>query len=255
MPRWTPLASSWAKFHRASTHGNALSAELTRVMGEQNQAIAVEPEIKNGQAIVRVTRIPEFREAGLFMGDAVTNYRAALDHLAWDLVKLGSQPRLTAKQAMQVQFPFATSAVEFSQQRARRLPGITDTEWEIIREYQPYRRGDKGRTMRLLRHVSDTDKHRFIAPAVVCATGFVGHIAAVGCTISDYRRFSPKRALHVGTKLVTMTVVPDSPEYDVKINSQIAVQPSLGRGIPLMPAMFEVRAVVLEVLSRFEAML
>jgi hypothetical protein len=155
---------------------------------------------------------------------------------------------------MQVQFPFANSALDLNGQRNRRVPGIPDAEWGIIREYQPYRRGDRGRAMALLRRVSDVDKHRYIAPAVACATGFVGQVLITGCTVHNVRRYSPKRALHVGTQLMAMTVLPILREYDVQIESQITVQPSLDRGVALMPAMLGVRGVVLEILSRFDAL-
>ena len=226
-------------------------------MGEYGEPIAVERQIKGGDAFLRVTRVPEFREAGLLLGDAVTNFRAALDHLTWDLVKLGSHGRLAPKEALQIQFPLANSAAGFRvpEHRRRRMPGITDEQWRIVGQYQPYQRGDRGRAMRLLRQISDTDKHRFIAPAVACATGYVGRVQIIGCTVHNVRRFPPNRALHVGAKLISMSITPISTEYDVKIESQITVNPSLGYGVPLGPAVFGIRETVKEILSRFEAML
>lgn len=255
MARWHPLESSWAKFHRASTHLGDLDREIVRIMGEHPEAIDTDRQVDAEEAFLRVTRVPGFREAGLFLGDAVTNYRAALDHLTWDLVKLGSHPRLTPKQAMQVQFPLANSAKEFGDQQGRRAPGISDDEWNIVRDYQPYRRDDRGRALRFLRALSDTDKHRFIVPAVVTHTRFVGQIRFIGCVGTDIWMCSPRRALHVGTKLVRVRFDVTAAEHDVQIDSEMTVQPSLGHGVPIMPTMMLVREAVLEVISRFEARL
>ncbi|MEA2536564.1 MAG: hypothetical protein QOF11_798 [Chloroflexota bacterium] len=255
MANWTPLESSWAKFHRASSHLQDLDGELRRIAGEHAEPIGIERKINAQEAFLRVTRVPEFREAGLLLGDSVNNFRAALDHLTWDLVKLGLHPRLAPKQAIQVQFPLANSAKEFGNQRGRRTPGISDAEWRIIREYQPYRRDDRGRAVRVLRELSDTDKHRFIVPAVVSRSRFVGQIRLVGCAGTGIWMCPPRRALHVGTKLVRVQITPTEPEYDVQINSQMTVQPSLGRGVPLMPSMLSVRTVTLEILSRFEELI
>jgi hypothetical protein len=221
-------------------------------MGQHDQALGVERQINASEASLRITRVPEFREVGLRLGDSVNNYRAALDHLMWDLVKLGTHPRLTAQQAMQVQFPLANSSRDLGNQRGRRAPGIGDDEWRIIGEYQPYRRDWRGRAVRVLRHLSDTDKHRFIVPAVTTGTTFLGQIRMTGCVGTAIWMRSPRAALHVGAKLVRLAITPTAPEYDVQIESQIAVQPCLSRGIPLAPALADVRAVVLEVLGRCE---
>lgn len=252
---WTPLASSWAKFHRASAHLQDLDAELRRIAGEHADPIDIERKIDAHEAFLRVTRVPEFREAGLLLGDAVNNYRAALDHLAWDLVKLGSHPRLTANQATGVQYPFAKSWASLQTQRNQRVPGIPNDEFAIIRAYQPYRSDNRGRAMAMIRRLSDTDKHRFIVPAVASHTRFVGQIRFIGCTGTDTWMCSPRRALHLGTKLVRVRFTPTHAEYDVEIESQMTVQPSLGRGVPLMSTMISVRETVLDILSRFEARL
>jgi hypothetical protein len=252
MARWTPLASSWAKFHRAGVHLHDLNAEMVRLAAAHPEPIDIERKVNPTEAFLRVTRVPEFREAGLLLGDAVNAYRAALDHLAWDLVKLGTHPRLTPNQATKVQYPLARSWNNLRGQRNQRLPGIVNADFALIRAYQPYRSDDRGRVMRSLRQLSDMDKHRYIVPAVMSHTDFRGTIRLTGCAATGIWMSSPRRALHVGTKLVRVRIVPTDPTYDVDIDSEMTVQPSLGRGVPVVASVEQIRAVVLELLSAFE---
>ena len=248
-----PLASSWAKFHRAGTHLDALNAEMARI-SDDPEAFVFERQFNGQEAALVVTRVPDLREAGLILGDAVNCYRAALDHLVWDLVKMGTHPTLTDQQAKQVQFPFAQSTTDFANptHRTRRAPGIDDTEWRIIRSYQPYRRDDRGRAMRRLRDLSDTDKHRYIYPAFFAPVDFRGNVRFTNCAASGIWMRRPQRPLDVGVKLARVRIVDAAPDRDVQFESQFTLQPSLGRGVPLGPALSAIRAAVLGVLSAIE---
>jgi hypothetical protein len=231
MAHWTPLESSWAKFHRAEAHRVSLKGELDRVMDDEEGALHVKTEIKGLEACQRVTRLPDFREAGLIFGDAVANYRAALDHLAWDLVQLGSDPR--PKRPNQVQFPFAALARKFrtAEHRQRRAPGISDTQWRLMGRYQPYTHGKRGRAMRSLRDISDSEKHRRVIPTISSASAFRGTIAATRCRVGPPRFFPLHRALYVGAKVVSMDVTPEGLEWDVQIEGSALLRPSLGRAV------------------------
>jgi hypothetical protein len=254
MAAWTPLASSWAKFHRAGTHLDCLNDKIGE-MADDPEAVTVERLFKGKDAFLVVTRVPDMREAGLIMGDAVSCYRAALDHLVWDLVKMGTHAALAPQQAKQVQFPFAQNAREFKapNHRARRAPGIADADWRIIKGYQPYRRSDQGRAMRRLRDLSDTDKHRYIYPAFISPLDFQGNVRLINCAAEAIWMRQVQHPLSVGVKLVRVRLIDATPERDVQIESHITLQPSLGRSVSLEPALAAIRETVLEVLSRFEA--
>jgi hypothetical protein len=254
MARYAPLESSWSKFRWASKQLDALNVELGRLVTPENQTLSTEREIKEGVVTVRVTRVPDFREAGLILGDSVNNYRSVLDHLMWDLVKLGSHGRLSAKEAKDVQFPYANKRRDLTlSERHRRGPGVSPEHWKIIGRYQPYSRGDRGRTMRFLNRISNMDKHRTIVPAAFSVTGFHAVWKLSECVLSDIQLLStPKRVLQVGTKLASARITPTGPEPNVEIESQIAVQPSLSRGVPVLPSMLHLHATVKAILSDFE---
>jgi hypothetical protein len=253
MAPWVPLESSWVKYHWAGTHLRYLQGELLRIASLKPEPFEVDQQIDARETWLRVIRVPEYREAGLMIGDAVHNYRAALDHLVWDLVKLGSHPQLTEKQAQRVQFPLAKSLASLQQQRRDRMPGVDDDPWRVVRLYQPYRRDDRGRAMRSLRDLSDMDKHRFIVPAVASAKSFVGRTSFVGCVGTGVWQISSRRSLHVGSKLMRVWFTPTAHDYHVDIKSEVAVEPCLGRGVLLMPTMLAIGECVREVLTSCEA--
>lgn len=256
MTRLAPLESSWAKFHRAEKHHSALRRNINRVLDDKRGPFHVERKIQGNQAFLRVTRLPDLRDAGLIFSDAVGNYRAALDHLTWDLVQLGTHPRLTTKGAKQIQFPFAATARDFRKPTHRKLraPGISDVQWRLMGRYQPYSKDMRGRVMRALRDISDRDKHRKVTPTVSCATGYRGTITTVGCRISGSPRYFPaNRALYVGAKIITVDVTPHVAAWDVHIESDVRLRPALTRAIPILWVADHIRVLVREVLTAFEA--
>lgn len=247
--RWTPLASSWAKFHRAGTHLDGLNDELARINGD-SESVGVDMEGKADEVFLRLTSLPYLREVGLLIGDTVNNYRAALDHLAWDLVKLGADPK--PKRPDKIYYPLARSWESLRARRREWLPGVGDDAFRIIRLHQPYRRDRRGFLLRTLRDISDIDKHRYFVPAAHSMTGFVGRTTLHDCTLTRDWRCSPRRALYVGMKVYRVWISAVGPVPNVEIESQMSVEPCLSRGVAIMDTMTGIRSEVLLILSAFE---
>src|SRR5262245_24739618 len=55
-------------------------------------------------------------------GDAIHNYRCALDHIAWQLVRHGKTPK--PPQENRVQFPIYREETAFRRRQGERLPGV-----------------------------------------------------------------------------------------------------------------------------------
>jgi hypothetical protein len=107
----------------------------------------------------------------MILGDAVHNYRGALDHLTWELVRRFST-RLSPSDARKVQFPMHNNAKDFDNWKERRTPGVPDKPHRaLLKRYQPYRSGDGPKAVRWLRRLSDHDKHRDLIPTVVAPQG------------------------------------------------------------------------------------
>lgn len=253
-----PMGSAWHKYHWASKHMEAVAAAIERSVDPNVHPIAVQikREPPNGNtAVVRVSSLPNIRtDYGLTLGDTIQNFRAALDHLAWCLVKVGHDPR--PSKPKRVYFPMAASAKSFRGQVEEWLPGVPADYRAIIRRYQPYRSGDRAKAIRWLRNLSDTDKHRVLIPAVVS----LGAINLQVTTNWPVQRVEPlikgRRALDVGTPLMRVTLMPIlGTDCQVQVHGNLASFPSLGYGVPIGDALTLMRSTVLEILATFDGLL
>lgn len=97
----------------------------------------------------------------LIAGDAIFNFRASLDYLAWQLVQAGTQAD-TAK-PHKVIWPIIRNEQDADETIKRRLPGILSKHRPLVEACQPYK-GDPGKLNPLvvLNELSRYDKHRKI---------------------------------------------------------------------------------------------
>src|SRR4051794_3018961 len=103
-----PLASAWAKYHWASKHMKRVETAFERAFDQELYPFSVKTEVETlgdeATALARVDRLPVIAgDFGLALGDVIQNFRAALDHLAWGLVKFGHEPR--PRRPQDVYFP------------------------------------------------------------------------------------------------------------------------------------------------------
>jgi len=253
-----PIGSAWQKYSWASKHMERVAAALEESANPNAHPIAFDINLEpphGNVAVVRVTSIPNIRtDYGLALGDTIQNFRAALDHLAWGLVKVGNDPR--PKEPKLVQFPMATSSKSFHGQLSRRLPGVPREYRTIIHRYQPYRSGEKPKAMRWLRNLSDTDKHRVLIPAVVSLHGVNLRLVSNWPLQQLDQLIKGRRALKVGTPLLRATLFPVlGTQCQVNVQGQIACFPSLGYGVPVLEAVPLIRSTVLELLDTFDNLL
>lgn len=98
---------------------------------------------------------------GVILGDFLHNLRGVLDHLIWQLVLLNENEPTRA-----TGFPICDSREDFDKLAKRCLRGLTDDQYALVEEYQPYRLGDEApfHYLAVLRDLSNTDKHRFVHP-------------------------------------------------------------------------------------------
>jgi hypothetical protein len=113
---------------------------------------------------------PPPREISILAGEMVYQMRSALDHLAFDIIKLNrSVATMDPKWPEHCQFPLRMKTPhgcappvtknEFS----RELPGISDKAFAIIEGMQPYYGSNAvSNCLRFLAHLSNIDKHRHL---------------------------------------------------------------------------------------------
>ena len=150
-----------AKLARADEHRHALHDKLAAYAALDPIRVTpplIEPDGSGFVMFGRTDPEPPI-ELGLILGDYITNLRAALDHLVWQLVLLaGNTPTKTN------QFPIVNTEAQFESAKTRQLRGVAPTQVESIGEVQPYTHpvDPEEHPLALLRWLSNTDKHQVI---------------------------------------------------------------------------------------------
>jgi hypothetical protein len=251
-----PLASAWAKFNWANHHMKAVDAALSRALDTDKHPVSVNTEIEGNAdgaiATLRIASLPRIRaDCGLTLGDVAHNFRSALDHLAWALVKLGSDPQ--PAEPNQVYFPMAPSYKRWQAKIDKWLPGVPEPYRTVIRRYQPYRRGDRAKAIRWLQRLSNTDKHRVLLPTVINAHVINVNVTSNWVMNSIEHLAPPRRAIHVGTPLIRVGLLRGAGDCQVHMDSKFATLPSLGYGVATGEMLVLIRETVFEILGTFDA--
>jgi hypothetical protein len=253
-----PTASAWAKYHWASKHMERVYRAIERSLEPHGEAITfngeIKPEGNRATCLIRIASLAELHfNCGLALGDVFQNFRAALNHLAWGLVEIGSKPQPPNPE--QICFPMARSGEHFSKTINRWLPGVPPEYRAVIRRYQPYCRGDGPKAMRWLQKFSNKDKHRVLVPMVLNQSQINVNVSSSWPIARMDWLVRKPRALHVGTPVLRLSLHRVSPDCHMEVKSEVALFPSLGYGVPLDEALTLVRATVLDVLGTIDEML
>lgn len=180
MPR-PDLAGSLTKLEWAQLHVRRLELEIGRWANfEEGRPIRFKyhhyPSKGEMRVTVDIVRQPWF-SFGLIFGDAVNNYRAALDHLARELVATGESP--DKADSTKVQFPICkTTREDFFRTAPNengRLPGVRISALHKISPFQPYRSRMPwhiSQSLLRLAYFSNRDKHRELTPTILQPYGY-----------------------------------------------------------------------------------
>lgn len=115
---------------------------------------------RSGQVIARFAN-PLPIELSAVLGDAIHNFRASLDHLAWHLVSRSPSGHTDHRTA----FPIAESQHKWSEKFKSQLNGIGSAEERFIRRLRAFNGGCT--ELYVLHRLDIVDKHRFLAvPAI-----------------------------------------------------------------------------------------
>ena len=172
-------------------------------------------------------------ELGLQVGEVVHHYRGALDYLSWQMVPVRTRGSLNARQLRDIQFPMAQSRQTFNQWIDRRLPDVPRTQRAIVQRYQPYHRTLAGRAMRLLRNLSDIDKHRLlILPIVIPSSANLNFKLTGAEFIHKENLFEGMKEFTKGAELARFVVATeDLNAWSLGFEGELSAEPALPRGI------------------------
>jgi hypothetical protein len=173
----TVLWNARFKLDRGNAQLEALYRKLTEALDSKEDgfeaALHKEPHPKPHlydprpwtSVVLYIKNVPTLdTEFGLLMGEALHNFRGALDHAIWQIVNRGRSKRLVAGEARRIQFTMRPNRDEFTRAAKRELLDADPTIVALVERYQPYKRSDAGRDIRRLQKVTNTDKHRVVIP-------------------------------------------------------------------------------------------
>jgi hypothetical protein len=148
-------------------------------MFDPQHTITEKPVLQSTAKLINVDINPSLRAEswGLIIGDIVTNLRASLDHIAWELsdlyIRETGRGKLTPSEAKTVQFPLydEPSAMTDKRRGVRALQHILPRAHNEIKRFQPYNRRNwpELKLLSNLELLSNTDKHRIVTPTNVRA--------------------------------------------------------------------------------------
>jgi len=143
------------KIERAKKHLRDLAAELLAAKNVRTTVVGTKHDPQSGEpkrGFVTLPRLPF--DAVATAGDIVHNLRSALDHLAYQLVVVGSGKEPSRR----VEFPIAKDATTYEAEKARKVEGMRPLAIEAIDNLKPYKSGND-RLWRI-HELDNIDKHR-----------------------------------------------------------------------------------------------
>jgi hypothetical protein len=161
-------------------------------------------------------------------GDILHNYRSVLDHIAWQLVRHGSSwPLKNDRAKNRVQFPTYDTAVEFDKNVAGRLPGVSPTVIDYIRQrYEFDARGNPTNDALLwLARMSNEDKHRSLHTSVGVFRSVESNVEFTRCVPVRWGSPPGRPALKAGTKIahITARITGPNPKMKMKVSPTVQV--------------------------------
>ena len=144
------------KIERAKKCLRDLEAELSRFGNQHFYPVLTKTDPQLGE----ITEGPSKRrilpfEALAIAGDVVHNLRSALDHLANQLVWVGSD----SEPSRRVAFPISEDAAAYERDKTRKVEGMCPKTIKAIDALKPYK-GGKGDALWRLHELDNIDKHR-----------------------------------------------------------------------------------------------
>jgi hypothetical protein len=148
------------KVERAQEHLASLSAEVRAYLESKPYAVGFKRDPESRRLIYFVAGVrPTPRRLSALLGDTIHNLRSALDHLAFQLVSVGTGKSPSSH----VYFPIADDRAKYIEQRRRQLKGATPSAIAVVDSLNPYKGGND--ELWLLHKLNNLDKHRVLITA------------------------------------------------------------------------------------------
>lgn len=248
-----PLDGCWAKLHRAKEHADTLRGEIDRHAKE----VVVQPRFDphRGKFALEIVHVPELPiRWGAIIGDALHNFRSALDYLAYEMVRLSRKTYWP-----DTQFPIVDSPDGYASNRRfqRFMERLTPELRAAVEWAQGYSRGyyhaPRWHILAVLRDLSNIDKHRLLLGTLLASdehadarVTFQRHIKSI--------RFSYLVGvpLEPGAALLSADVTLSGPEPEMQVDYNFSPYVSFAIGGNATKILDKMGAFVLETVREIE---
>lgn len=148
------------KVERAKKHWLALEAAWSDFFNEKAYTIGIRDDIDKAVRVFYLASAKDIPyEIPIIVGDVIQNLRSALDHLAYQLVIVGTN---SAGPHPDASFPAAEDAKKYKAMRdGKKTKGMREAAKDAIDAIEPYG-GGKGAALWHLQCLNNIDKHRLL---------------------------------------------------------------------------------------------
>jgi hypothetical protein len=168
----TGLESADLKLKRAETHIKAI--ESSGGGDSRNSSARIIPQPNSESTVDLSGDVPD-PQISILAGEAIYQIKSALDHLAFDLVKINAgKAQLPAKWERKCEFPLMLDVPTMGNPAisvrlpleynyfSRTLPGISNEAFTFIEAIQPYYGRDTSNILMVIGQLANIDKHRHL---------------------------------------------------------------------------------------------
>ena len=149
------------KVERAKEHFHTLEIEVEQYLNSKPYSIGVKRRPDSSQLIYFVERVhPTPIKITAILGDVIHNLRSALDHLAYQLVWVGTGSQPSSRH---VYFPILSDKAEYLKKRNGKMKGAKQAAIAAVDALAPYKGGND--ILWKLHELNNVDKHRMLITA------------------------------------------------------------------------------------------
>lgn len=152
------LARICVKVERAKEHLHNLEVEVRSFFNTNPYVVGAKHDPQTRKLIYYLVSVREMPiTIAAIAGDVLQNLRSALDHLAYQLVLVGSG---TTVPLTHVYFPIADDAAKYKTEQPRKVKGMRPVAIKAIDAVKPYKGGND--MLWRLHKLNNIDKHRLV---------------------------------------------------------------------------------------------
>jgi hypothetical protein len=238
------LHSARIKLKRAELHYRTAMREgrrFFRTQAEPTFQIQTDRDLRGVRAgeifavqLVVVTGYPDPPDSfSARFGDALHNYRGALDHIAWQLVCKGTRPPSTLDDRAQrkVQFPIYDAEAVFRNGVKGRLPGVAQPVIDFIHSRHEYVGGQATNDALLsLAALSNDDKHRTLHFFSGIFETLENQVTPTRCVVVRYENPPMRPAVKDNEIVALMRCQATGPNPELEMNLQPTIHIAMEDG-------------------------